>query len=40
MFELMAKAGQDYASKPDDPHETQIYLALRILRLASQCRVS
>ncbi|KAF7776389.1 hypothetical protein Agabi119p4_4782 [Agaricus bisporus var. burnettii] len=38
MFEVLAKAGQDYARKPDDPHEEQIYLALRIMKLASQCR--
>lgn len=40
MFEVLAKAGRNYASKPEDPHEGQIYLALRILRLASHCRVS
>lgn len=40
MFEVLAKAGQEYTNKPDDPHERQKYLALRILKLAAQCRVS
>jgi hypothetical protein len=40
MFEVVAKAGQEYTCKPEDPHEEQKYLALHILKLAAQCRVS
>jgi hypothetical protein len=39
MFEVIAKAGDEHC-KTDDPHEKQKNLALRIFKLASQCRVS
>ncbi|KXN87866.1 hypothetical protein AN958_07875 [Leucoagaricus sp. SymC.cos] len=38
LFEVVAKASDERASKPEDAHEKQKYLALRILKLAAQCR--